>query len=409
MNELTGAGMRILFVDSQFPMPDRASVDVRLWAMIRLLLDDGHACSYFAAHSAAQERSIGSDSVAAYRGALQRLGVVTYERMAWEKVLTSARFDVVIFKYFYAAEGRLDLLRIWQPWARAVIDSNDLVHARLRAKAQLTGDPAHLQAAIETEKRELAAYSTADAVIAITEDESAVLGTRLPGVPLAIIPNIHAIPSAGRDESKHPALVFVGVFSHEPNVDAVLHFHRAIWPKITSSVPGVRCTIVGGNPPGDILTLRGDNVEVTGHVPDTLPYLLRSWVSIAPLRFGAGMKGKIGEAMAAGVPVVTTPVGAQGLKASIGSDLFVEEDAEGFARRVVQLLGDAPLRSRVGAAGRAFIENHYSPQAVRERLRALIGQLEALEPKSMPLRGPRLLLRAGRLSLQRHVLWRFQA
>ena len=133
------------------------------------------------------------------------------------------------------------------------------------------------------------------------------------------------------------SILFVGDFRHAPNADAVLFFYRHVLPLVRRSLRDVAVTIVGDAPPREVRALSSADITVTGWVPDVEPYLTTHCISIAPLRFGAGLKGKIVEAMATGLPVVTTPVGAEGMELVHGSTALIAESPEAFARAVIQL------------------------------------------------------------------------
>lgn len=398
--------MNILFVDSQYPCFDRASADVRMFAIVRLFREQGHACDYFASDIGQAETLMGASEVGRYREALQGLGVRTLERMGFEQVLDANRYDVVYFKYFYPAEIRTPLVRLWQPQARVVVDSVDLVYARLAAKADVSNHAADREEAREIKRRELATYAAADMVLAVTEDEARTLAGELPGLPVHVIPNIHAIPDTPKQATSDPSLLFIGTFSHEPNVDGVTWFAHEIWPKVVAASPEARLRVVGGRPPESILALAGGGIEILGYVPDTLPYLMDSWVSVAPLRFGAGMKGKVGEAMAAGLPVVTTGFGAEGFGLTAGQHLLVADQATEFADAVLTLLSSQEHRERLGQAGRGFIEENYSPGAVNRQIGKLTTRLQAIKPKQMPFAGLRRSWGQAKRWAQRNILWR---
>jgi glycosyltransferase involved in cell wall biosynthesis len=174
-------------------------------------------------------------------------------------------------------------------------------------------------------------------------------------------------------------MLFVGNFLHGPNVDAVTWLIEDILPK----VHGLGLTVVGGNPPQHLVERAGPRVSFAGYVPDMTPYLDAARVSVAPLRYGAGMKGKIGEAMAAGLPVVTTPIGAEGMGLVDGMSALISSTAEGFAAAVTQLAGDRALWESIAAAGRALVGEHWTPAAAGARVREV---LEALCPS--PDRAP---------------------
>lgn len=400
--------MRILFVDAYLPMFDRASADLRMFTVVKLLAAQGHSCIYCAYNAASQRRDLGNTEVARYREALEQEGV-TVCLCGLKTVLESRRFDMVYFKYFYAAERNIKSVRVWHPEAIVVVDSVDLVYWRLFAKANLSGSDEESKEAEEIKRRELKTYASADLVVTITDEDDAILKRDLPSVHTYVIPNIHEITRLKRQECEDPSLLFIGTFTHEPNVDAVLFFKREIWPYIQSEISNVRWTIVGPKPPEEIQALASDRIVITGFVPDTLPYLLRTWVSIAPLRFGAGMKGKVGEAMAAGVPVVTTEFGVQGMGVVPGKHLLAAEDPARFANELVRLLKDKTLRDRIGRAGQDFIARRYSPESVNRTLQELFGDTSQIPgPKRLPFTMARKVLRQALTFVDRYFLWRFK-
>jgi glycosyltransferase involved in cell wall biosynthesis len=402
--------MKILFVDNSFPMPDRASSEVRMYAIVSILASLGVTCSYHVRNTKGKERLYGETEVARHRTALQALGVQTFEKIGLESVLQRNQFDAVFFKYFYTAEKQARLVRIWQPSAKVIVDSVDLVYARLATKATASGSPEDQVAAQQTKERELATYAAADLVVTVSDDEERTLRTALPHTPTFVIPNIHQLPEVTGAKADSPTLVFVGTFTHEPNVDAVVYFAREVWPSILSRVPTAKCFVIGSKPPDIVQALADASLKVTGYVPDTFPYLNQSWLSIAPLRFGAGMKGKVGEAMAAGLAVVTTSFGAEGFGATEADGLYVADDALRFADITVRLLGDEANRVEAGQRARAFIARHYGIDAARARLTQLLALLPALRiQRTVSWRGARREFRRLRSAWDRIIGWRIGA
>jgi len=163
-------------------------------------------------------------------------------------------------------------------------------------------------------------------------------------------------------------LVFVGAMDWLPNIDGALWFMREVFPLIRSARPETSVTFAGRNPPPEIRALAG--VQVTGTVPDVRPYLWGASVSIVPLRIGGGTRLKIYESMAAGVPVVSTSVGAEGLAVMDGRDIRLADDAAGFARRVLELLAN-PAERRAPAADR------FSWESVTERFEQILQAARA--------------------------------
>ena len=161
-------------------------------------------------------------------------------------------------------------------------------------------------------------------------------------------------------------LVFVGDYSYAPNEEGACHLVGEVLPLIREQVPGVELDLVGKNPPESVRRLedRATGVTVTGRVPDTRPYLRDSAVAVVPLLTGSGTRLKILEAMAAGRPVVSTSIGAEGLEVTPGVDIFLADDPRSFAGRCAELLRDPILRRRMGAAGRRLVSERYDWSAI---------------------------------------------
>jgi glycosyltransferase involved in cell wall biosynthesis len=399
--------MNILFIDTCLPMPDRASGHLRMYTIVELLAEQLHQCHYFVIDFPSWSQKVSPADLIRYRKSLEKLGIHVYTQNL-ECILLSCNFDVIYFKYFFSAENRIGYFRLLQPHARIVVDSVDIVYARLFAKAKLENNTDYYVEAELIKNREVTTYSQADLIVTITPEDTNILLQDLPEINTFIIPNIHEIHASDAEKTEFPSLVFIGVFNHEPNVDAVLYFYHDIWPKVIINHPDSHWFIIGGNPPQEIQSLACSNIEVTGYVPETLPYLKKSWISIAPLRFGAGMKGKVGEAMAAGIPVITTDFGAQGLDITSGEQLIIASTAAEFSEQINNLISDSAKRKYIGEQGHLFIESRYSTQAVKVTLSKFINKLEELPIKrKSPFSKFYRFFKQVKLWLDRHILWRF--
>jgi glycosyltransferase involved in cell wall biosynthesis len=184
------------------------------------------------------------------------------------------------------------------------------------------------------------------------------------------------------------------------------YFCGEIFPLIVNAEPDVRLRIIGSSPPGEIAALASDHVEVLGFVPEVKPFLETSAISIAPLRFGGGIKGKIGEAMSLGLPVVTTSTGIEGFGLQPGIDALVADNPGDFAGAVIRLLRDRRYLEQVRMAGHRFIGNHFSDRAVKRRVDTLLAQLDSYPVKRMAL-AP-IWLRRAKEQWERHVGWRLK-
>ena len=172
-----------------------------------------------------------------------------------------------------------------------------------------------------------------------------------------------------------PSLLFTGTMNYFPNADAAIYFCNEIFPRIREQHPKAEFYIVGNHPSDPVKRLEAqDGVVVTGYVPDIRPYFEKASVFVAPLRAGSGIQTKNLEAMAMGVPVVTTPVGAMGLEADIGKELLVADTPTAFAENVVHLLNDEHLRERLARTARTRVETNYSWEAIGDRLKHVYTQ-----------------------------------
>ena len=172
-----------------------------------------------------------------------------------------------------------------------------------------------------------------------------------------------------------PMLLFTGTMNYFPNADAALYFCDEVLPRIREQHPKARFYIVGNHPSEPVKRLEAqEGVTVTGYVPDVRPYFEKASVFVAPLRAGSGIQTKNLEAMAMGVPVVTTSVGAMGLEADIGKELLVADTPADFAEQVIHLLDNKCLRKTLAQTARTRVENSYSWEAIGERLKQVYAQ-----------------------------------
>ncbi|MCX7624236.1 MAG: glycosyltransferase family 4 protein [Thermomicrobium sp.] len=226
---------------------------------------------------------------------------------------------------------------------------------------------------------EEAAWRRADLCLATSPVDAAEIA-RVARRPVAVVPNgvdLDAYEPADPALAERDRLVFVGTFRYLPNVDGVQWFVREVWPRIRAVRPSAQCSLVGFDPPAAVQELAAvPGIEVVGTVADVRPWLARASVVVVPLRSGSGTRLKILEAFAIGRPVVSTPVGAEGLAVEDGRHLLVAEDPVRFADAVLRLLGDIGLQRSLAAAARRLVESEYAWQRIGEKLLASYQALE---------------------------------
>jgi len=167
-------------------------------------------------------------------------------------------------------------------------------------------------------------------------------------------------------------LIFTGTMSGKMNIDAVLYFYRLILPAIRKEIPNMKVIIAGADPDKKILELAKHDrlIEVTGTVPDIRPYMAKSRILIVPLRVGAGVRLKIREAMAMGLPVISTSIGCEGTIVTDGKDIIIADTPEAFAREIIRLLRDEGLRKYLADNGRRLAFSAYNWDTIAEKLYA---------------------------------------
>ncbi len=357
---------QILIVDNLTPAADRDSASLRLVNLMRMLRDAGAHVVFLPADL----RHAGIDTAR-----LQALGIETWHAphapsaARWMQA-QGARFDVVMLSRHYVASGFVPLVRTYAPQARLVFDTVDLHYLREQRGAEVAGDAALRRQAARTRKLELDVIGQTDVTLVVSASERALLAEDAPASRIEVLSNLHEIAGAGAPLAGRRDLVFVGGFRHPPNTDAVLWFVTAVFPRIRDRLPEVRFHCIGGQVPAAIQALaQQPGVVIHGHVPDIGPYMAGCRVAVAPLRFGAGVKGKVNLSMAHGQPVVATPCAAEGMHLVDGQDVLIAEAADAFADAVVRLYSDAALWQRLSAQGLDSVARHFSLDAARDTVR----------------------------------------
>ena len=383
----------ILIIDPLLPMFDRASGSLRLFSIISLLKQQGYHVTYIAGDGHCQQerysRILGRMGVEVYAtdpAMMRQMGVPAGGRpIDLKRLLILRRYSVAYLSFYFVASHYLSAIRYFSPLTTIVIDTVDIHFVRLLREAELFQDPTAMVRAASTKEAELATYLEADALITVTEQDWQHIQAYLPEKPHFVIPNIHSVPDSTRCSANRSGLLFIGGFRHRPNTDAVLYFVKEIFPLVKKAAPGITLEVVGDSPPDSIRALQDESVTVTGYVPSTEPYLQKARVSIAPLRYGAGMKGKIGEAMAYGLPVVTTSVGAEGMGLAHGETAFIADTPAEFAQHVMKLYSDDGLWSAMSENARLFVKNKYSPQVVSTAVHDMMSRLTEIDPSRAKL------------------------
>lgn len=337
----------VLVFDIWVPTWDRDAGSLRMFNLIASLAAAGFGVVFFPFNRYPTEP---------YVSQLQNMGVrVVHGPYDFGKVLEEFRALAVLalISRPEVAQVCIPAVRRHLPECRIVFDTVDLHFVREARRAEVTGSGEASVAAQEMRSLELRLMAAADVTTVVSTYERDLLAAEAPGIRVELLPLVHEPLASAADSEGRDGVIFVGSFQHPPNADGMQWFLQSVWPEVSAAVPHARLRIVGASPPPMLQSVaaRFANVDVLGWVPEIAEVYASSRVSVAPLRYGAGLKGKVGEALAMGVPVVVTPVAAEGLSLVHESSALVAESAHDFAAAVMRALTDDALWARLSAGG----------------------------------------------------------
>lgn len=362
------------------PEHDKESGSRRIYHMIQLLRAEGWFVAFVC-------ESAPTDSPHVRH--LRQLGVPTYIGFdgPTPDLVEAGEFDLAIFAFWYMADRYADLVRRRSPATRIVVDTVDL-HWLRKARRILggrDGGSGLLDEDFASEfVGEVNAYVRADAVLTVSEKEASLVNdlTGDPGLARSV-PDYDEVAVGEAPLSDRRGILFVGNFRHRPNLDAVEFLCEDILPLLPLGLRREHPVSIVGNAPNErVRRLAGScaGVRVVGWVPSVVPYLHAARVSVVPLRYGAGTKRKLVQALLAGTPSVSTPVGVEGLPVEDGEHVLVAEDAASFAAALERLLVDQELGSRLAERGREAMLGAHGRDVVRERFLEVVGLVATRPP-----------------------------
>ena len=224
-------------------------------------------------------------------------------------------------------------------------------------------------------------------MVAINEQDRKVIHAELPEVRQVVLPTVHEPVDPGPAYDDRDTIVFVGNFLHPPNVDAIRWWIDEVGDELAQVLPGVRLRVIGDALDKQISSIPESLLDVAGWVPDLKSELHRARLSVAPLRFGAGLKTKVLESLGAGLPVVTTSIGAEGIDLD-PSLLPIADDARAFAAEVASLYNDRDRWQRISTEGREEVGRVYGIEAFRAALPAVVAPVRERSSRLMKVMGP---------------------
>ena len=367
----------VLIIDAQVPDRTRDSGSVRLMEVCLLLQARGLGVA-FAPHAGtadADERARLAEAGIALIGVNGSTSLP-----AWLARRNADIAGVMLCRHPVAA-AHLPLVRQHLPQVPIAFDTVDLHYLRLERAADLQ-DSAQLRSqALHARQNELALASACDLTYVVSQSEAEELASACPQARVAVLSNIHHEQPVGPGPQQRDGALFIGGWGHHPNQDAIDWLTATIWPSVLRLQSGALLHLVGDIPAAEAQRLAAlPGVIVHGRVADLQPLLAQCRVSVAPLRVGAGVKGKVNSAMSHGLPVVLTTIAAEGMFITNGVDALVADTAEEFSTAIVRAMRDDALWLRLREGGLRNIRQHFSAATAADALECWLAGSPAQGP-----------------------------
>jgi O-antigen biosynthesis protein len=364
---------RVLYIDLGTPKPDHYAGDVLSESYITALSEAGYGVTFlpYLDLRYADEYSI----------ALQKKGV----ECVYAPYLTSAddyirqngeRFDFIVVSRVDAAAQAIDLVKEFAPNAKVIFSTVDLHFLRLLRAAQLSQREEDLAFARKAQEIEVGVIQKSDRTLVVSSAEKELLADLAPGAVVEVVPFPAVTFEPKRKFTERCDIVFLGGFMHKPNVDAVLYFAREVWPLISPEIPDARFVIGGAEAPQEISNLASNTILVKGYVKDLDEFFEGARMSVAPIRFGAGIKGKILTSLGFGVPCVATAIAAEGIGLIDGKHTLIANSTMEFVAAVINLYNSPDLWSALSKDGQEWIKQNYSREVVKTKLLDVFKNIE---------------------------------
>ncbi|MBB4650818.1 glycosyltransferase involved in cell wall biosynthesis [Aminobacter niigataensis] len=367
----------VLMVDGVYPRPDRDSGSVDAVNFIQIFQELGFRVIFFADTEYTEESP--------YRENLEEMGVNCICAPAYwsvEEFLRAhgGRIDVAFLSRVYCGGRIIEEVRRNCGDAKIVFNTVDLHHIREEREARMRGDRKAINRAQGTRERELAVARLADVTIVVSHEERRLLNQVIPGTPVSVVPLIRGVPGRKSGYLERSGIGFIGGYLHRPNTDAVTFFLDQVWPEVRKRLPEVKFYAMGADMPEHIRTRKDAGYVAVGHVSDLAESLEQIRVMVAPLRYGAGAKGKVVTSLAHGVPCVVTKVAAEGMALVHGQSVLIADSPGELAEQLVRLYTDEGLWNELSDGGYSLISEEHSFSKGRENIREILLEIGSAFP-----------------------------
>ncbi|MBC6111027.1 glycosyltransferase [Pedobacter sp. CCM 8938] len=363
----------ILIIDDDIPQHDKSSGSKRLFELIKIFKKMAFNVIFLPNNGRPDEP---------YYTQLKNLDVEVLLFNPGRKSMLR-KLNKLLSAIDYAWISRPMLNRAFQPIVsknkkvKIIFDTVDLHYIRMLRQAESEQNEKLKRKALKFKKLELQLAKNAKATVTVTDTEKKLLEKELIQ-NVFVVPNIHelSIPNHEIPFSERNGLVFIGGYKHEPNIDAVKWLINDIMPQVWNALGKIPVYLLGSYPNEEVLKLANIDVIVPGYIEDVSKYFLNAKIFIAPLRYGAGMKGKIGQSLEFGLPIVSTTIGAEGMNLIHEKNVLIADQSKDFANQIITIYQDEQLWTKIKKNAFQSIVN-YTPTAVEKQLENLFQNLDS--------------------------------
>ena len=362
---------RVLFIDQNTPTPDQDSGSIDAYNQMIILRDLGFQVTFIPLSFGYSKK---------YSPQIQRIGIEAiyppFINSLEDHLLENGeRYDLIFISRGNTFNSCINQVKKYCPKAKILFHTVDLHFLREERQAKIENSKILTKQAKESKEREISAIRKADVSTVISKEELNIISRILPNHNIQLLPLARSVISATTSFESRKDILFVGGFRHEPNVDAVKYFVREIMPLLRKEIKGVRFYIAGSNITKEILNLGSEDIFILGFVEKIQPLMNRMKLSVAPLRYGAGLKGKVCASMASGLPVVASDIAAEGFNTTNQKDLLIANSPQEFCTQIKNIYFDKRLWEKISTNGLELAQKNFGPEMLYISLSKIVSSI----------------------------------
>jgi GT2 family glycosyltransferase/glycosyltransferase involved in cell wall biosynthesis len=379
------ATRRALYIDKITPTPDKDSGSIDALNHMLMLREMQFQVTFVAEDQFAYDFE--------YTNILQKNGIEVLYRPFINSIVEhldkfGARYDLVILCRAEVAKNTIHFIKRYCIKAKIIYHVVDLHFLRLESEFALTKNHDTYVKATKMKALELFLIKEADVTTVLSEYEFEILNKECKyGCAIRLLPFVRNDELTDNEFYQRSGILFIGGYKHEPNIDAAKHLALEIMPYLRKLLPGITLVIAGSNTPKSIYALEMSDIKVLGYVEKLMPILNDARILVAPLRYGAGIKGKVASAMNAGLPVVASPIAAEGMDLQSFHDLIIAEGPEKIAEGIAYLYSNEELWNEIRANAFIHAKKKWGIETGWSNLAEILEQLDLkISPPSYPIK-----------------------